>query len=86
MHNDAKTTSAISNISLKITTILENCLPVLFNMKTPDAKEEVCDKVRNQLLYYQNEKIKEEWYKKSEEEMHLENKHLTGRMQQKSVG
>ena len=67
--SDAKATSAISNISLKITTILENCLPVVFNMKTPVTKEEVCDKVRNQWLYYQNEEIKEEWYRKSEEEM-----------------
>ena len=52
-------TSAISNLALKVTSVLENVLGSVFQMESKDA---VVDAIRNQWHFLQNEEILEEWY------------------------
>ena len=60
---DAGATSAISNIALKITKVLENVLDDVFEMKNV-TKDQLVDKIRSQWHFFQNEELKEEWYTK----------------------
>ena len=59
--NDPGATSAISNLALKMTSVLGNVLQRLFGLETRD---EVIDKIRSQWALFQNEEIKDEWYLK----------------------
>ena len=52
-------TSAISNLALKVTGVLENVLSSIFQM---ESKHAVGDAIRNQWHFFQNEEIPEEWY------------------------
>ena len=61
--NAAGATSAISNLALNMTTVLENVLENVFKMEAP-TKDEVVDKIRSQWHFFQNEELKEEWYMK----------------------
>ena len=56
-------TSAISNLALSICSVHKNCLQNVFTVKSPVTCEEIVDMVRNQWLLYQNETVKEEYYK-----------------------
>ena len=64
--NDSGATNAISNMALIITSVVSNKLPELFDMKGHATKEEVCDKIRMQWMEYQGEELKDDWYKKTE--------------------
>ena len=52
-------TSAISNLALKVTSVLENVLGSIFQM---ESKHAVVDAIGNQWYFFQNEEIPEEWY------------------------
>ena len=56
-------TSAISNLTLKVTSVLEKRLSPVFHLnEISSTKESLCDKVRDQWLSYQNEVIPEHFY------------------------
>ena len=59
-------TNAISNLSLKITSALENRLRDWFEEHGILPKEEVCHRIRNQWMIYQNEDIPERYYVKEQ--------------------
>ena len=50
--NNSGATNATSNLSLKLTAVLENKLSVVFG--TNDTKESICDMIGNQWVAYQN--------------------------------
>ena len=60
--NAAAASNAISNLAIKITAVLGNCLSVVFKIEEPVTKDTVVDQIRYQWHLYQNEVIKEEWY------------------------
>ena len=60
--NAAAASNAISNLAIKITAVLGNCLSVVFKIEEPVTKDTVVDQIRHQWHLYQNEVIKEEWY------------------------
>ena len=64
--NDFGATNAISNMALIITSVVSNKLSELFDMIGHATKEEVCDKIRMQWMEYQGEELKDDWYKKTE--------------------
>ena len=64
--NDPGATSAISNLALSISTVMESCLGAVFNLNGPAAKEEVCDMIRNQWMQYQNENIPDTYFKQTD--------------------
>ena len=51
-------TSAISNLDLKVLSVLENVLGSIFQM---ELKHAAVDAIRNQWYFFQNEEIPEEW-------------------------
>ena len=51
-------TSAISNLDLKVLSVLENVLGSIFQM---ELKHAGVDAIRNQWYFFQNEEIPEEW-------------------------
>ena len=56
-------TSAISNLTMKVASVLENHLSPVFHLnEVSSTKESLCDKVRDQWLSYQNEVIPEHFY------------------------
>ncbi|XP_065643869.1 uncharacterized protein LOC136075251 [Hydra vulgaris] len=56
-------TSAISNLTLKVASVLEKQLGPVFHLNDiSSTKESLCDKVRDQWLSYQNEVIPEHFY------------------------
>ena len=60
--NDSGATSAISNVSLKICSVVKNCLSTVFSVSDPATKEHVVDRIMNQWLLFQNEDLPEHWY------------------------
>ena len=60
-------TNAISNLALKITSAVESRLSDAFEAHGVLSKEEVCDRIRNQWMIYQNEDICESYYVKEQE-------------------
>ena len=72
--NDPVSTSAISNLALSISIIMDNCLGAVFNLDKPAAKEEVCDIIRNQWMQYQNENIPDTYFKQTVEESSSSNR------------
>ena len=69
--NNNRATSAISNLALKITTVLEKCLSNVFSLPSSTSKEEVVDRIRDQWILYQNEDLNKEWYLNSDSEQCL---------------
>ena len=67
--NSPGSLNAISNLAIKITSVLNNnnCLDKVFGVKGA-TKESLVDQIRDQWRFFQNEEIKEEWYKFNEEE------------------
>jgi hypothetical protein len=60
-------TSAISNLTLKVASVLEKRLSLVFHLnEISSTKESLCDKVRDQWLSYQIEVIPEHFYVNSE--------------------
>ena len=61
--NAPEATSAISNLAMKITSVLgnEDCLSKVFGVKDC-TKESITDMIRNQWKFYQNEDVQREWY------------------------
>ena len=72
--NDPGSTSAISNLALSISIIMDNCLGAVFNLDKPAAKEEVCYIIRNQWMQYQNENIPDTYFKQTVEESSSSNR------------
>ena len=66
--NDSGSTNAISNLALSMTSVLSNKINEIFDVKAPATKEDICDKIRAQWMEYQTEKIKDNWFRKSEED------------------
>ena len=64
--NSTGATSGISNLALSVCHTLKNSLEHVFSAITT---EDVVDKVRSQWLMYQNEELKEEWYKNLEDKL-----------------
>ena len=52
-------TSAISNLFLEVTSVLENVLCSVFQI---ESKHAIVDAITNQCDFFQNEEIPEEWY------------------------
>ena len=52
-------TNAISNLALNVGAVLKNNISDIFHVNT---KEELCDEIRKQWLWYQNETIPEDFY------------------------
>ena len=65
-------TSAISNLALKVTSVLENVLGSIFQM---ESKHAVVDTIRNQLHFFQNEEKPEEWYVNQQAEKPTSSRH-----------
>ena len=55
-------TNAISNLSLKVTTVVENKLCSVFKVNKDVSKESVVDMIRTQWMMYQNEDLPESFY------------------------
>ena len=65
-------TSAISNLALKVTSVLENVLGSVFQM---ESKDSVVDAIRNQWHFFQNEEIPEECYFNQQAEKSTSSRH-----------
>ena len=65
-------TSAIPNLALKVTSVLENVLGSIFQM---ESKHAVVDAIRNQWHFFQNEEIPEEWYANQQAEKPTSSRH-----------
>ena len=65
-------TSGISNLALKVTSVLENVLGSIFQM---ESKHAVVDTIRNQLHFFQNEEKPEEWYVNQQAEKPTSSRH-----------
>ena len=55
-------TNAISNLALKITSVVGSRLSDAFEAHGVLSKEEVCNRIRNQWMIYQNDNILESYY------------------------
>ena len=60
-------TNAISNLVLKITSVVESRQSHAFEAHGVLSKEEVCDRIWNQWMIYQNDDIREKYYVKEHE-------------------
>ena len=65
-------TSAISNLALKVTSVLENLLGSIFRM---ESKHAVVDEIRNQWHFFQNEEIPEKWHVNQQAEKPTSSRH-----------
>ena len=63
--NDANSTGAISNLSLKVARCTKNVLHKVFLLDPHETAEDLCDKVRAQWKEYQCESIPSEYYEKT---------------------
>ena len=59
---DANAISAISNLALRCAKVLENCLPVVFHVKSCTGVEEIVDLIRSQWVLYRGEDIPTNFY------------------------
>ena len=64
----AESTNAISNLAVKITSMLNNnnCLYKVFSVNGAST-DSIIDQIRSQWQFFQNEDIKKEWYQLDEQ-------------------
>ena len=70
--------SAISNLSLEVTTILTKCLSNVFEVSPSTSWENICDLIRLQWQQCQLENIPQEWYIDSETDSPSRRENLCG--------